>query len=56
MPETWIVNASPVIALAAIGREHLLTDLASKVLFPKAVELEVLAGPTNDSARKLFES
>ena len=33
-----------------------MTDLATKVLFPKAVELEVLAGPTNDSARKLFES
>jgi len=30
MPEQWVINASPLIALAHIGHENLLFDLADK--------------------------
>ena len=34
-----IVNATPLIALAAIGRLHLLQDLFGEVIVPQAVYL-----------------
>lgn len=45
MSDIWVVNASPLIALAEVGCEHLLTALAPTVLVPTAVEAEILAGP-----------
>jgi predicted nucleic acid-binding protein len=54
--ETWIVNASPVIALARIGHLDLLSQLADEVLIPDAVVSEVLAGAPSDPARKVMES
>ena len=56
MADIWVVNASPVIALAAVGLERLLTDLSQSVLVPEGVVAEILAGPPNDAARKLLES
>jgi predicted nucleic acid-binding protein len=50
-----VVNASPVIALAAVGLDHLLTAFSPKLLLPEAVASEILAGPTSDPARKLVE-
>lgn len=51
MSETWVVNASPVIALARIGQLRLLEELASQLLLPEAVAAEILAGPDDDPAR-----
>ncbi len=51
MSETWVVNASPVIALARIGQLRLLEKLAEPLLLPDAVATEILAGPDDDSAR-----
>lgn len=56
MSDIWVVNASPLIALAEVGCEHLLTALAPTVLVPTAVEAEILAGPVGDPARTLLES
>jgi predicted nucleic acid-binding protein len=53
--ETWVVNASPVIALARAGFEHLLTGPSRSVLLPQAVVEEIVAGPPNDPARVLLE-
>ena len=55
MSDIWVVNASPLISLAEIGCEHLLTTLAPTVLIPTAVAAEILAGPPSDPARKLLE-
>ncbi|MGD0652756.1 MAG: DUF3368 domain-containing protein [Thermoguttaceae bacterium] len=51
----WVVNASPVIALAKIDRLHLLHDLCWKLLIPEAVVAEILAGPAIDPARQALE-
>ena len=55
MSDILVVNASPLIALAEIGYEHLLSALAKSVLVPTAVEAEILAGPQGDPARRLLE-
>ena len=47
MSDIWVVNASPLIALAEVGCEHLLTALATTVLVPTAFEAEILAGPAD---------
>jgi predicted nucleic acid-binding protein len=52
----WVVNASPVIALAKVGRLHLLHDLCQELLVPEAVITEILAGPPSDPARRAVES
>ena len=44
MPDRWVVNASPVIALGAIGRLGLLAELAGEVVVPPAVAEEVARG------------
>ena len=53
--ETWVVNASPVIALAKADQLHLLHDLCKEVLVPEAVVAEILAGPPSDPARQALE-
>ena len=51
MSDIWVVNASPVIALAKVDRLHLLHDLCKELLVPEAVVAEILAGPPSDPAR-----
>lgn len=55
MNERWVVNASPVIALARVGRGGWLAQLANEVVLPEAVADEVRAGPP-DPARELVDS
>jgi predicted nucleic acid-binding protein len=45
VPDIWIVNASPLIALDAISGVRLLAALAADVVVPDAVMSEVAAGP-----------
>lgn len=52
MAERWIVNASPLIVLAKIDHQHLLTQLAGELLVPQAVVAEIAAGPVEDAARR----
>jgi predicted nucleic acid-binding protein len=56
MTERWILNASPLIALAAVGQGALFSALASTVVVPHAVAEEVLAGPVEDRARQDLEA
>jgi predicted nucleic acid-binding protein len=53
--DVWVVNASPIIALAKVGHLHLLKDLCKELLVPDVVASEVLAGPPSDPARLAFE-
>jgi predicted nucleic acid-binding protein len=53
--EVWVVNASPIIALAQVEALDLLTRLAAEVLVPQAVVAEVCAGPPDDPARRALE-
>jgi hypothetical protein len=46
--ETWVVNASPLITLAKIGRLDLLHFTDQDLLIPAAVAEEILAGPASD--------
>jgi predicted nucleic acid-binding protein len=52
MAERWVLNASPIIVLARVGKEHLLDDLTDEVVVPRAVAEEIEAGPANDPARR----
>jgi predicted nucleic acid-binding protein len=52
--ENWILNASPLIALARIGREDLILAQANKVVVPRAVAKEIQAGPGEDRARQVL--
>jgi predicted nucleic acid-binding protein len=45
VPDVWVVNASPLIALDRIDCVHLLGQLATEVVLPAAVIAEVAAGP-----------
>jgi predicted nucleic acid-binding protein len=53
--EVWVVDASPVIALANVGHLALLDQL-SDTWVPDAVAQEVLAGSPEDPARRVLES
>lgn len=50
MAERWVVNASPLIVLARIGRDDLFFMLADQVVMPRVVAQEIQAGP-KDAAR-----
>ncbi len=52
MAEHWVLNASPLIVLARIGREDLLLSLADQIVVPRAVAAEIQAGPPQDQARQ----
>lgn len=56
MSDVWVVNASPVIALAKVDRLHLLRDLCKELLVPEAVVTEILAGPLSDPARQALQT
>jgi predicted nucleic acid-binding protein len=49
--DVWVVNASPIIALAKVSRLHLLYDLCDELLVPEAVVAEICAGPPSDPAK-----
>jgi len=53
--DVWVVNASPIIALAKVGQLDLLERLATQVLVPEPVVSEVLAGPADDPAHQALE-
>lgn len=55
MGELWVVNASPVIALAKAHRLGLLEQLCGELLLPEQVAAEILAGPQADPARQALE-
>lgn len=48
MSEAWVVNASPLILFARIGRLDLIERLAPAILIPNAVIEEVRAGQEKD--------
>lgn len=52
MSERWVLNASPLIVLARIGLERVFFDLADEIVVPRAVAIEIEAGPTEDQARQ----
>jgi predicted nucleic acid-binding protein len=54
MPERWVVNASPLILLAKIDHQHLLSQLADELIVPQAVVDEINAGPHDDPARQFL--
>lgn len=56
MSERWILNASPTIIMARIGKLGLLTSLPDEVVLPEAVAEEVKAGPEGDAARLAVET
>ena len=56
MPESWVVNASPLIVLSQIGQDRLLSSLADELIVPQAVADEILAGPASDPARIAIEA
>lgn len=56
MDERWVLNASPVIALAHAGHTHLIAALSEQAVIPEAVAAEVRAGPPDDPARQWIEA
>ena len=54
--EKWVINASPVIALARVGQVELLKRLPERVVIPQAVARELRAAPEVDPARRMVES
>jgi predicted nucleic acid-binding protein len=44
MPESWVVNASPLIVLSQIGQDRLLSSLADELIVPQAVADELRRG------------
>lgn len=52
MSRRWVVNASPLLLLAKIGRIDLLEQLSPKFIIPQGVLEEIEAGPDDDPARK----
>ena len=49
---SWVVNASPLILLAKIGRVDLLLGLTGKLVIPASVASEIQGGPSGDPARE----
>jgi len=54
--EKWIINASPVIALAKVGQVELLARLPEQALIPQAVAEELSVAPEGDPARLVLDS
>jgi predicted nucleic acid-binding protein len=53
--EKWVVNTSPIIALARVGQVDLLIHLPEQIILPQSVAEEIYAGPDNDPARQAVE-
>jgi len=43
-----------LIVLARVGRESLFFDLVEQVVVPRAVAMEIQAGPPEDQARQVL--
>ncbi|MDQ3773882.1 MAG: DUF3368 domain-containing protein [Pseudomonadota bacterium] len=56
MAEIWVVNASPLIALAKVGHVDLLATPGRSVIVPEAVAEEILRGHAYDPARRALEA
>ncbi len=56
LAEKWVLNASPVIALARVGQVELLRRLPERVAIPQAVARELRNAPEDDPARRMVES
>jgi len=54
--EQWVINASPLIALARVGQVELLKRLPKRAVVPRAVEEELLRAAEDDPARRAVES
>ena len=54
--EKWVINASPIIALARIGQVELLARMPEKAIVPQAVAEEVSQASESDPARRALES
>ena len=54
--EQWVINASPVIALARVGQVELLVHLPRQSVIPRSVADELLRAPEDDPARRAIES
>jgi predicted nucleic acid-binding protein len=53
--ERWVINASPVIALARVGQVELLVRLPKQAVVPRSVADELLRAPEDDPARRAIE-
>ncbi len=51
MTKRWVINASPLIALAKISQISLLSQMCSEIVMPSGVVQEINCGPNNDPAR-----
>ena len=56
MPDCWVVNASPVIALAKVGHLDLLDADAPCIVLPQSVADEIRHGPDGDPARQALDN
>ncbi len=54
MSERWAVNASPLILLAKINHQHLLSQLADEIVMPIGVVTEINAGPPSDPGQRFL--
>ena len=54
--DIWVVNASPLIALAKVGHVDLLAAPGRSVVVPEAVAEEILRGHADDPARRALEA
>ena len=48
MPEAWVINASPIILYARIGRLDVIEQLAPKIFVPNKVIEEIRDGISKD--------
>jgi predicted nucleic acid-binding protein len=53
--EKWVLNASPIIALARVDQVELLARLPAQAVIPQAVVRELLEAPEDDPARRAVE-
>lgn len=53
--ERWVINVSPVIALAQVGHVELLVGLPKQSVIPRSVADELLRAPEDDPARRAIE-
>ncbi len=56
MPDSRVVNASPLITLAKVGQLGLLEETGFTVVIPAPVAREVLRWPAEDPARKALSA
>ncbi len=56
MSDIWVINASPVIALAKAKSLHILSESNRELIIPDAVAEEIRQGPPQDAASQALES